>query len=252
MEPISVVIITLNEEKNIGRCLDSVIEIADEIIVVDSFSSDDTQNICNKRGVRFIQTEWQGYVDTKNLAVQYATHDLILSLDADEALSEELKISVKKLKTARDKNGYYVKRLTNYCGQWIHHCGWYPDAKLRLWDRTKGSWTGVDIHEGVTLNNGEKSGTLDGDLLHYSYYTIDEHIRQAVKFSSISAESFYKQGKKSGIIHIFISPYVRFIRDYFFKLGFLDGYYGFVICMISAHATFLKYVFLKEKYKVKR
>ncbi|MBP6695884.1 MAG: glycosyltransferase family 2 protein, partial [Saprospiraceae bacterium] len=142
MESLSVVIITLNEEKNIGRCLDSVKDIADEIIVIDSFSTDQTQKICDSYGATFIQKEWLGYVETKNFAIQQSSFNLILSLDADESLTDKLKNSVKLVKDNRNEDGYILNRLTNYCGQWIYHSGWYPDKKLRLFDKTKGGWHG--------------------------------------------------------------------------------------------------------------
>lgn len=249
MESLSVVIITLNEEKNIGRCLDSIKDIADEIIVIDSFSTDQTQKICDSYGATFIQKEWLGYVETKNFAIQQSSFNLILSLDADESLTDKLKNSVKLVKDNRNKDGYILNRLTNYCGQWIYHSGWYPDKKLRLFDKTKGGWHGVDIHEFVKMGKDTKVGKLDGDLLHYSYYSISQHIRQAFTFSEISANSFYKQGKKVGLATVLLAPVFRFFRDYILKLGMLDGYYGFVICKISAHATFLKYVMLRDLWK---
>ena len=161
----------------------------------------------------------------------------------------QLKNSVKLVKDNRNKDGYILNRLTNYCGQWIYHSGWYPDKKLRLFDKTKGGWHGVDIHEFVKMGKDTKVGKLDGDLLHYSYYSISQHIRQAFTFSEISANSFYKQGKKVGLATVLLAPVFRFFRDYILKLGMLDGYYGFVICKISAHATFLKYVMLRDLWK---
>ncbi|MFZ1704969.1 MAG: glycosyltransferase family 2 protein [Saprospiraceae bacterium] len=249
METLSVVIITLNEEKNIGRCLDSVQGIADEIVVVDSFSTDKTKDICLSYGVRFIQNEWLGYVDTKNLALKETSYDLVLSLDADEALSDTLKQSILHIKNNRDKDSYSFNRLTNYCGKWIKHCGWYPDVKLRLLDKTKGHWTGLDIHEQITMNSNSTIGHLKGDLYHYSYYDIGQHVAQSTKFSYISAQSFYKQGKKASILKIVFSPANRFFRDYFVHRGFLDGYEGFLISVVSAYATFLKYATLREMNK---
>jgi glycosyltransferase involved in cell wall biosynthesis len=249
VESISVAIITFNEEVNIGRCLASVQEIADDIVVVDSFSEDATKEICSSFGVRFIQKEWMGYVDTKNFALDQCRYPLILSLDADEVLSEELKKSILKVKTERKYDSYTFNRLTNYCGSWIRYCGWYPDKKLRLFDKTKGRWKGVDIHEYVAMEAGSTTKHLKGDLLHYSYYTINQHFRQALKFSEIAAVSFYKQGKKTNIAKIVFAPLFRFFRDYFLKMGVLDGFHGFVICAISAHAAFQKNILLKEEWQ---
>jgi glycosyltransferase involved in cell wall biosynthesis len=236
---ISVVIITLNEEKNIGRCLDSVVDIADEILIVDSFSTDRTQEICKKYSVKFLQHKFEGYSEQKNWANKQASFPHILSLDADEALSEELKKNIHAIKCNWNANAYCFNRLTNYCGKWIYHTGWYPDKKLRLWDRRFGNWQGI-IHEKVILTNGE-THFLKGNLLHYSYYSISQHIRQMNKFSEIGAKNILQKGKKVSFWKILVNPIVKFLRFYFINLGFLDGFYGFMISEITAFETFLKY-----------
>lgn len=248
MIKLSVVIITFNEEKNIGRCLDSVIELADDIVVVDSYSTDKTEEICRSKGVRFFKHPFEGYIESKNYANTKAKHPYILSLDADEALSDELKRSIVAVKKSWNFDGYSMNRLANYCGKWIRHGGWYPDRKLRLFDRRKGKWDGLLVHETYQLDEKTDLGFLKGDLLHYTYYSIDEHINQANHFSSLSAKEYYLQGKKSGYLKVFLSPVIKFLRDYFFRLGFLDGYYGFVIAKINAHTTFLKYSKLRMLY----
>lgn len=249
MEKISVVIITFNEARNIARCLDSVIDIADDIVVVDSFSTDQTQEICKLKGVRLYQTQWQGYSVTKNYGNSLAIHNYIFSIDADEALSDELKKEIITLKnSAKLSDAYYVKRLTNYCGSWIRHCGWYPDTKLRLWNKQKGKWEG-NIHEEVKMESNSVTHTLKADLHHYSYYSVHQHINQANKFTDLTALEAFNKGKKAGILKIIFSPIIKFKRDYFLKLGFLDGYHGFIICAISAFATFLKYTKLHELHK---
>lgn len=249
---LSVVIITLNEERNIGRCIDSLSGIADEIIIVDSGSTDKTETICRSNGVKFIQHSFEGYASQKNFAIDQCTSEYILSLDADEALSPELKNSILALKKNWEKDGYSFNRLTNYCGKWIHHCGWYPDHKLRLIKKDKGRWIGSYLHERLELNDPNNSGRLHGDLLHYSYYTIEGHLNQLNKFTEIAALGDYNEGKRSSLIHILLKPAFRFIRDYFFHLGILDGYYGFVICKISSYASYIKYVKLYEIQKRKR
>ena len=241
MIKLSVVIITYNEEKNVGRCLDSVIELADDIVVVDSYSTDKTEEICKNNGARFFKHPFKGYIESKNYANSLAKHPYILSLDADEALSDELKKSILAAKKSWSFDGYSMNRLANYCGKWIRHGGWYPDKKLRLFDRRKGKWDGLLVHETYQMNEKAKSGFLKGDLLHYTYYSIDEHIKQANHFSTLSAKEYYSQGKKSGYLKLFLNPVVKFLRDYFFRLGFLDGSYGFTIAKINAHTTFLKY-----------
>ncbi|MBN1340393.1 MAG: glycosyltransferase family 2 protein [Bacteroidales bacterium] len=246
MHRLSVVIITLNEEENIGRCIDSVIPVADEILVVDSYSTDRTEEICREKGARFMQHIFEDYVSQHIFADRHATHDMILSLDADEALSIELSQAIIEMKAGAMSDGYYMNRKTNYCGKWISHSGWYPDRKLRLYNRRKGSWEGLKIHERFILHRGASSGTLKGDILHYSYGSVSSHISQAEKFTTITAQVAYEKGKKAGLLMIAIKPFFKFLRDYFMKMGFLDGYYGFVICRISAFATFLKYVKLRE------
>ncbi|MCD4683660.1 MAG: glycosyltransferase family 2 protein [Bacteroidales bacterium] len=249
MPNISVVIITLNEEKNIGRCIDSVKDVADEILVVDSFSDDKTEEIAKSKGAIFIQHKFEDYVKQHEFANKKATYDHILSIDADETLSENLKKSIGNAKKYWKHDGYSMNRMTNYCGKWIKHSGWYPDIQLRLYNRRKGKWVGVKIHERFTLIEGSTKGHLNGDLLHYSYNSITQHVNQANKFTDITAMAAYESGKKSNGLKIFFNPIYKFIRNYFFKSGFLDGYYGFIICQISANATFLKYIKLKEIYK---
>lgn len=250
MPQLSVVIITFNEEKNIGRCLESVKDIADEIVVVDSFSTDRTEEICQAENVRFIKHKFEGHIEQKNWAITQAIYPHILSLDADEALDEKLKKSIVEIKNNWQHDGYYMNRLTNYCGKWIRHCGWYPDKKLRLWDSRKGKWEGINPHDKYELLEGDKNtGYLKGDILHYSYYTIDQHRQQTEKFTTLSAKALYLKGKRSNWIKLFISPIIKFLQNYFLRLGILDGYYGFMVCKISAHSTYLKYYKLKQLYK---
>ncbi|MES2592258.1 MAG: glycosyltransferase family 2 protein [Bacteroidota bacterium] len=250
MPKLSVVIITYNEEKNIGRCLESIKEIADDTVVVDSFSTDKTEEICKAKGARFVQHKFNGHIEQKNWAITQAKYPHILSLDADEAIDDVLKNSILQVKNNWQYDGYYMNRLTNYCGKWIYHCGWYPDKKLRLWDSRKGKWGGVNPHDKYELEAGDKnSGSLKGDILHYSYYTIEGHRNQTEKFTTIAAKALFNQGKKATLINLYISPVVKFFQSYFFQLGILDGYYGYAVCKISAHATYLKYSKLKQLYK---
>ena len=252
MTPLSVVIITYNEEKNIGRCLDSVRDVADDIVVLDSFSTDRTREICESKGARFIQHKFDGHIEQKNRAITFAQYPHVLSLDADEALSGELIRSILEVKKNWKHDGYYMNRLTNYCGKWIYHCGWYPDRKLRLWDSRKGRWGGVNPHDKYEMNEGDKAtGGLKGDILHYSYYTLDDHYRQVNYFSEIAAKAYFKEGKRAGAVKRYLSPAGRFISNYILNLGFLDGSAGFTISRISAYATYLKYKKLKELHDAK-
>ncbi|MGD9992067.1 MAG: glycosyltransferase family 2 protein [Salinivirgaceae bacterium] len=251
MIKLSVVIITLNEEKNIARCIKSVTPIADEILVVDSYSNDNTKAICNELEVTFMEHPFDNFVAQKNFADQSAQYDHILSIDADEELSEELLASIKKVKENFDADAYEFNRLNNYCGKWIKHSGWYPDRKLRLYDRTKGRWGGVKIHEKIEMQAGTTTAFLKGDLLHYSYTSIQDHISQANRFSSLGAESAVSRGRKANVFKVVLFPFWRFLRNYLLKLGFLDGYYGFVVCLIISHENFLKYVKMLELQKNK-
>lgn len=248
MNPIqlSVVIITFNEEKNIARCLDSLQGVADDIVVVDSFSKDKTEEIVVQKGARFVQHAFEGHIEQKNWAITQAKFPIVLSLDADEALDDNLKKEILRVKNNWTADAYSMNRLTNYCGKWIKHCGWYPDNKLRLWDTRKGKWGGVNPHDKFEMQNGSKIEKLKGDILHYSYYTISDHLKQVDYFTTIASNAHYKKGTRSNLFKILFSPGIKFFRDYFLKLGFLDGYYGFVICSISSHATFIKYVKLKQ------
>jgi hypothetical protein len=148
-------------------------------------------------------------------------------------------------------DGYIVNRLTNYCGKWIRHSDWYPDRKLRLWDTSKGRWDGILIHEQVSMQNGAQVQILNGDLLHYSFTSIEQHIQVLNNFTSIMAEEGLQKGKKIGLSKLIFNPLWKFVKSYVFRQGFLDGYYGFVTAVISAHATFIKYVKIKELQKEK-
>lgn len=248
MPQLSVVIITFNEEKNIERCLLSVEGIADDIVVLDSFSSDLTESICKKYKVNFISRKWEGYSASKNFANAQAKHDWILSLDADEVLSDELKKSILELKAKQELSTAAFNRITNHCGSWIKHGGWYPDTKIRLFDRRITQWTGI-IHEELSFSKQVNIQHLKGDCLHYSYYTIEQHYQQAEKFTTIAAKDLFEQNKKASVVKLYISPVVKFFRDYIFKLGFMDGAAGFTVARISAYATYLKYKKLNDLYR---
>ncbi|MDB4089044.1 glycosyltransferase family 2 protein [Flavobacteriales bacterium] len=243
---ISAVIITFNEEKNIERCLTSLIDIADEIVVVDSFSSDKTRDICVSQGVKFVTHKFEGHIQQKNWAINQASNKIVLSLDADEAISAELKESILTVKKNWEQDGYSFNRMTNYCGKWIKHGLWYPDVKLRLWDSSKGSWGGKNPHDTYLLKDSTTQKHLKGDLLHYSYYSIEEHKLQADKFAKIASKAYFEAGKKSSIIKIIFSPISRFISSYIMNRGFLDGKAGWTIAHISYKETKLKYKLLKE------
>ncbi len=238
---ISAVIITFNEERNIGRCLDSLAGVADDIVVVDSFSTDDTEKISLAKGARFVQHAFEGHIEQKNWALAQARYPHVLSLDADEALSEMLRRSILAVKNDWRHDGYTMNRLTNYCGEWIRHSGWYPDRKLRLFDRQKGRWGGTNPHDRVELEANSTTAQLSGDLLHFSYYTVEEHIARARRYADIAAHAMRAQGKQATWLQLVFSPPAKFIRNYVLKQGFRDGRAGWTICKIAALETFWKY-----------
>lgn len=246
MIKLTVAIITFNEEKNIARCIGSVKSIADEILVVDSFSTDKTEEICLSLGARFVKNPFIGYVEQKNYALDIATQDYVLSLDADEELSPELLNEIKAAKNNFSLNGYSFNRLTNYNGHWVRYSGWYPDTKLRLVKKNCARWGGENPHDILLMKNSEHPGFLKGDLLHYSYESIAAHINQTDKFTTIAAKAAFKQGQRSSIFKIVSRPFLKFLRDYFLKRGFLDGRYGLIICSINALYSLLKYAKIHE------
>lgn len=247
---ISAVIITFNEEDYIERCIKSVAGVADEVVVVDSYSTDRTGEICRQLGVRFIQHPFEGYRDQKNFALQLASYDLVLSLDADEALSVDLKVSILKAKQNYFFDAYKFNRLNYCCGQWIRHTAWYPDCKIRLFDRRKGAWGGANIHETILMDEGSRVGFLKGDLLHWTYSSYEQLVENMNKYSTLSAKEYYDVGKKACFIKLVISPFWRFFHSYIVRGGFLDGYGGFFVSVSIAKLNQLKYAKLYHLNKV--
>lgn len=255
MEKLSVVIITYNEEANIGSCISSVRQIADEILVLDSFSSDDTRNICQNMGVRFEQHIFDGHIQQKNRAKNMASNNWVLSLDADEKPDEQLLHSIKAMKEANFNNadGFTMNRLNFYCGKPVKTCGWYPDKKLRLWKKNKGEWTGVNPHDRFELNAGCITQHLSGDILHNTYPTHEAMLRQVDKFAQIAAAQLKKKPTHHLLMKMLFSSTFKFVRNYIFKLGFTDGISGFRICFHQMREVYLKYYWaLLLKYDLKQ
>ena len=249
MDLLSVVIISYNEEKNIGRCIESVKKIADEIIVVDSFSTDRTKEIALEKGATVRQEKFKGYIEQKNLALQLASHHFTLSIDADEALDARLADAIAAEKQNFQVKAYSMNRCANYCGKFIRHGLWYPDTKVRLVDKRIASWGGTNPHDRIELKENVTVKHLKGDLLHFSYDSIEEHLVQSNNFTTISAVAMFEKGQRSNWSKILVNPFWSFFNGYFIRLGFLDGFYGFVIAINSAHQTFLKYIKL---YRLQR
>jgi glycosyltransferase involved in cell wall biosynthesis len=249
MKLLSAVIITWNEEENIGRCIDSLWKVADEIIVVDSYSSDNTVAIAKQKGANVKQKPFHGYIEQKNNALMMASHNYVLSLDADEILSDKLVNSILKEKIDFRYSAYFMNRRNSYCGKFIKHGLWYPNQKLRLFDKRIASWGGMNPHDKIQLNGNNKASFMEGDILHYAYNSIDEHIRRNEEISTIAAWSLYESGKRKHWSKIFLSPLWSFFHGYFLRLGFLDGYYGFIIATHTASQSFLKYQKLRRLQK---
>jgi glycosyltransferase involved in cell wall biosynthesis len=252
MKPLSAVIITLNEEANIGRCIDSLWYVADEIIVLDSFSSDDTVSIAKERGAIVKQEVFTGYKEQKNRALKLTKYDYVLSLDADEALSPELIAAILKIKRDFQFKAFSMNRYNHYCGSFIKHGLWYPDRKIRLFDKRIATWGGMNPHDKIVLPENNKVQFLKGDILHYTFDTIEEHLERNERMSSIAAQAIFDSGKKKHWSKIILSPLWSFINGYFLRLGFLDGYYGWVIAIQNAHLSFLKYQKLQRIKKENR
>jgi glycosyltransferase involved in cell wall biosynthesis len=249
MPEISVVIITWNEEKGIGRCLKSVKDIADEIIVIDSFSTDRTGDICGQYGARFIQHAFAGHIEQKNYALDQAFFNHVLCLDADEELSPAMRTSVMEAKNKWTHDAYSFNRLTWYCGKWIRHSTWYPSRKVRLADRRKVRWEGINPHDCLKTVPGATQKHLKGDLLHYSYESVEEHSDKVSRYAALAAQAYYHAGVRSGPVKMIIHPAWRFLRDYLLELGFLDGRQGFTIARLSAKETLYKYRNIRKLFR---
>lgn len=246
MNKLSVVIITFNEARNIERAILSVKNIADEIIVVDSFSTDETPEICKKHNVSFHQRKWTGYSGQKNYANNLAQFSTIFSLDADEAVDSELEKEILNLKTKGFKNLYVVNRMVNYCGKWIKHSTWYPDKKTRIFPKNIANWDGEFVHEELTFSESLPEIELKGHLEHYTYYNFKEHRERADKYSYLTAQKMYNKGKKANVLKPYLSAFARFVSMVIIHLGFLDGYLGFKIAQISAQSNVVKYKELRR------
>lgn len=242
--PLSVSIISFNEEGNIERCLESIIDIADEIIVVDSHSTDKTREIASQFGAKVYEEDWKGHVAQKNSALEKCSKQWILALDCDEVVSNELKQSIIKALENPNYDGYEVNRKTFYAGRWINHA-WYPDWKLRLVKRDKAKWIGTDPHDRLIVEGQTKK--LSGDLYHYSYKDVTDHFKRVVTYAAISADEYLKGGRKAGVLELLFNPIYGFFKHYILKLGFLDGVQGLIISMSNFFYTFLKYALIWEK-----
>ncbi len=243
MIPISGVIITYNEEKNIKDCIESLYEICEEIIVLDSFSTDKTKEIATSYDkVKFFQHSFDGHVEQKNRALKLSNNEWVLSLDADERISPELVKEILYLKQnpeiMNQYEGYKIPRLTYHMGKFIYHSGWYPQKKYRLFKKNCAVWVGENPHDYIEIKG--KGKNLKGNIIHYSFKDLSHQVDTINKFSSIVAFNKYHQNKKFSVLRCIIKPLVKFIEIYIFKKGFMDGFPGFTIAVASSFSTFLK------------
>lgn len=243
---ISATIVTLNEERNIARAMASLKLCVDEIVVVDSGSADRTREIAADLGARVVREEWRGYAEQKNFAAACATHDWILSIDADEELTPALAAEIQTVRAADDRSeaGWTMPRRARYLGRWIQHSGWYPDRKIRLYHRGRGGWKGERVHESVEVTGAV--GELRSDLLHFTCDSLNQHLLTIDRYTSLAAQAIAESGKPAPFRRLVIDPPWTFIRSYFFQRGFLDGMHGFVIAAMAGFYTFLKYAKARE------
>jgi len=236
---ITATIITLNEERNIARAIESL-RCCDEIVMLDSGSADRTVELAEKFGARTIESPWRGYAGQKNWAAEQAANDWILSLDADEALSEALEGEIWSLKKTGPKyDAYTMPRLAQYLGKWILHSGWYPDRKVRLYHRSKAKWIGSFVHESVQVDG--RIGHLDANLLHFTCDSLSEHLKTMDRYTTLAAEELVSHKAKIQTRHMILDPAWTFVRTYFLQRGFQDGLEGLTIAYMAALYTFLKY-----------
>lgn len=247
--PVSAVIITKNEAHIIGTTLQSIIAVVDEVIIVDSGSTDATIAVCRQYGATIIETGWDGYGANKNKGIDAAAHDWILNIDADEALDETLQQSLKKAQLQDEYTVYEFKFKNFFCGKWIRHGEWAGDKHIRLFNRKKTRWNSAAVHESLTTGNDTITVQLQGHILHYTTSSMEEYISKTVAYAKLNAQKYFAQGKKAGFFKLLLAPGFSFLQHYILRLGFLDGWEGYLIARTTGWYTFLKYSFLKELYR---
>ncbi len=244
MPGVTATIITLNESANIAAALESI-AWADEIVVVDAQSADDTVAIARQYTDRVIVREWAGYIDQKNYAASVATHDWILSVDADERVTAALAEEIRALLSADAAcAGYRVPRVSHYLGRWIRSTDWYPDYQLRLYDRRRARWAGRYVHESVQADDAV--GRLHADLQHFPYRDVSHHLRTIDRYSSLAARQMHEDGRHAGVWQILLHADAAFLRNYVLRRGFRDGTAGLIVSMLNAYYVMLKFVKLWE------
>lgn len=241
---ITATIIALNEEEDLPRCLDSL-SFANEIILIDSGSSDRTVEIAKAKGVRVITEPWHGYGAQKNFAMQHAKHEWVLNVDADEEITKALKEEIlREIQKPQASPGFAVARKTFYLGQWIRYGGWYPNYVTRLVQKSKARWSEPHVHEQLLVEGAIQK--LKNPMNHYTFRDIADQVRANMRYAKEGALNLHKRGKRGNLIKLLFKPFGKFLETYFFKRGCLDGLAGFIISINAAHSMFLKYAYLIE------
>ena len=244
MRPLTVTIITRNESANLADALESV-RWADEVVVVDAESTDDTVTLARRVTDRVIVRPWPGYVAQKNFAAEQARHDWILSLDADERVSPDLAGEIRsRLATDPGEAGFRVPRVSHYLGRWLRSTDWYPDYQLRLYDRRRARWEGQHVHESVKADG--PVGTLRGDLLHHPYRDISHHLQTIDRYTTLAARQAAERGRRASALDVLVRPPIAFLRNYVLRRGFRDGAPGLVVSLLNSHYVLLKFAKLWE------
>jgi len=238
--PLSAIIIAKNEALSIGQCLESLHPVADELLVLDTGSTDNTRSVAEASGARVVNVPWQGFAQTKNEGYRLAQYPYILSLDADEVLSPALQQSILEVKNKLN-GAYQFARLNNYYGRWLRHGGFYPDTKIRLFHRDEAQWQGDFVHETLRLSPNVQVTQLSGDLWHYTTADISDHVARINRYSSLAAQEKWQSGQRFRVVKLLFSPFARFCKIYFLKAGFRDGRAGLLVALLSAWSVLLRY-----------
>ncbi len=255
-EPVSAFIICYNEQDNIGDCLRSI-AFCDEIVVIDSFSNDNTVSIAEALGAKVVQRKWPGFKNQKTFGLSCATYDWVLNLDADERVSDELRESILEVLRAEKEDpnkedgavGYYINRVVYYLNRWWRNGGWYPEHRLRFFKKSATTWGGIDPHEKAIVEG--PTSTLRGELYHYTYKSMDDHFQRLQNYSMIAAREEYERGRKFKLRQLIFNPVFRFFKFFVLKKGYREGIAGFIVAVAESYYTFMKYAKLWEIYFLK-
>lgn len=237
MQPISTIVLTKNEAENIERCLKSIEGLSDDVIVVDCFSEDGTVDIAKRFTDRVYRNEWQGFSRQRKFALSKTKHNWVLWIDADEEVSPELAVEIKRL--VFNVDGYFLPRLVFYLGGWIRHCGWYPDHTMRLFDKRKGSFSDAIVHEKFSVQG--RTEKLKHPLFHYPYRNISRHLEKINDYTTLAAMQMAQKGRKASLLSAWSHSLSKFFKMYLLKMGFLDGSRGFAVSVLGSYYVFLKY-----------